>query len=120
MDILAGIKTLDLEAEDPLRDFVLQTWMRVASCLGHDFIPYLSYTMPQVMQSVALEAGFTVSDSSLLSSTDDTEAGWDAIDIGDTVIYLTPQNLKCLENQSAHRGLGRKGFRLQHVTFICQ
>lgn len=85
MDILANIKTLDLESEDPLRDFVLQTWMRVASCLGPDFMPYLSYTMPQVMQSAALDAGFSVSDSSLLSSPDDTEDGWDAIDIGDTV-----------------------------------
>lgn len=85
MEILAKIKTLDLEAEDPLRDFVLQTWMRVASCLGQDFMPYLSYTMPQLMHSASLDAGFTVSDSSLLSGADETEQGWDAIDIGDTV-----------------------------------
>eukprot|EP01127_Copromyxa_protea_P013419 TRINITY_DN361_c0_g2_i1.p1 TRINITY_DN361_c0_g2~~TRINITY_DN361_c0_g2_i1.p1 ORF type:complete len:890 (-),score=269.34 TRINITY_DN361_c0_g2_i1:66-2735(-) len=88
MDILANIKTLDLEAEDPLRDFVLQTWMRVASCLAQDFVPYLSYTMPQVLHSAALDAGFSVSDSSLLSTADEEEAGWDAIDIGDTRIRV--------------------------------
>eukprot|EP01127_Copromyxa_protea_P013418 TRINITY_DN361_c0_g1_i1.p1 TRINITY_DN361_c0_g1~~TRINITY_DN361_c0_g1_i1.p1 ORF type:complete len:1095 (-),score=333.86 TRINITY_DN361_c0_g1_i1:67-3351(-) len=86
MEILANIKTLDLEAEDPLRDFVLQTWMRVASCLAEDFVPYLSYTMPQVLQSAALEAGFSVSDSSLAG--EEEEDGWDAIDIGDTRIRV--------------------------------
>jgi len=89
MELLASIKTQDLQVEDPLRDFILQTWMRVASCLGADFMPYLSYTMPQILQSAALDAGVTLTDSSLLSSPDeDTEAGWDAIDVGDTRIKV--------------------------------
>eukprot|EP01126_Amoeba_proteus_P036058 TRINITY_DN365_c0_g1_i1.p1 TRINITY_DN365_c0_g1~~TRINITY_DN365_c0_g1_i1.p1 ORF type:complete len:1122 (+),score=271.13 TRINITY_DN365_c0_g1_i1:75-3368(+) len=88
MELLLSFKTSDLEPDDPLRDFILQAWIRISSCLGSDFVPYLKFAMPHVMNSAMIDCNFSVSDSSLLTTEDDEEPGWEIVDVGDTRIKI--------------------------------
>jgi hypothetical protein len=89
MEVLGAIKTVDMEADDPLRDFIVETWMRLSTCLGEDFIPYLRFVVPPLIQTASMEAQISVGDGSIVTPGEEEEQpGWDVLDVGDQRVKI--------------------------------
>ncbi|XP_059309488.1 uncharacterized protein LOC132060469 [Lycium ferocissimum] len=56
-----SLQETDMEVEDPMRCLLLQAWHRLCKCLGADFVPYLSVSMPIVIKSATLKNYLSVS-----------------------------------------------------------
>jgi hypothetical protein len=80
MDLLASIQNGTLDPDDPQREFMLQAWTRISTCLGEDFIPYLKYVMPPLLASAGLNASIRIHDAN--APEEDKDAGWEYIDVG--------------------------------------
>ncbi|PHT38540.1 hypothetical protein CQW23_22113 [Capsicum baccatum] len=61
---LISLQQTHMEEEDPMRCLLLQAWGGLCKSLGVDFIPYLSFSMPIILQSAALKNYLIVSDNS--------------------------------------------------------
>lgn len=91
MDVLGAIQTVDMDADDPQRDFIVETWMRISTCLGEDFVPYLRFVVPPLIQTASLVAQISVSEGSIVVPEEDEEQpGWDVVDVGDKVRHSPP------------------------------
>ena len=51
MDVMMQTQQEGLADDDPQTTFLLQSWARVAKCLGQDFVPYLPFVMPPLLKS---------------------------------------------------------------------
>lgn len=91
MEILGAINTVELEADDPQRDFIVETWMRISTCLGEDFVPYLRFIVPPLLQTANINAQISISDGSIVTPGEEEEQpGWDVVDVGDKVCNPNP------------------------------
>jgi len=86
MEILAKTQEAPMDTDDPQREFMLQSWTRIATCLGEDFIPYLKFVIPPLLKSADLTAGIHILDPN--TPTDDDEPGWEYVDVGDAKIAI--------------------------------
>lgn len=86
MELMAKIQNEPAEPDDPQREFILQAWTRISTCLGEDFVPYLQYVMPPLIASASLDAPIRIHD--INAPEDDTELGWDYIDMGEAKISI--------------------------------
>jgi hypothetical protein len=86
MDVLSQINTEELDTDDPHREFIMETWMRISSCLGMDFIPFLKYVVPPLIKIAENDDDLSISDSTIAE--DETPEGWDIVDVGDKRIQI--------------------------------
>lgn len=77
MEIL--IKTLQagLDSDDPQYHNILQAWARIAKCLGEDFVPYLPYIMPQLLQTAQQQPEVVITDAN--EDEDEEEEGMESV-----------------------------------------
>jgi hypothetical protein len=86
MDVLSTINTEELDTDDPHREFIMETWMRISSCLGMDFIPFLKYVVPPLIKIAENDDDLSITDSTIAE--DETPEGWDIVDVGDKRIQI--------------------------------
>ncbi|XP_059623256.1 uncharacterized protein LOC132266410 [Cornus florida] len=55
VNMLIFLQKHDSEPGDPMRIHLLQAWSRLCKCLGQEFLPYLSVSMPHLLQSAQLK-----------------------------------------------------------------
>ncbi|XP_028213454.1 uncharacterized protein LOC114395804 isoform X1 [Glycine soja] len=68
MDVLMSLQQSQLDADDPTASYILQAWARLCKCLGQDFLPYMGFVMPPLLQSAQLKPDVTIT-----STDSDTE-----------------------------------------------
>ncbi|KAL5134497.1 Cellulose synthase-like protein E2 [Glycine soja] len=68
MDVLMSLQQSQLDADDPTASYMLQAWARLCKCLGQDFLPYMGFVMPLLLQSAQLKPDVTIT-----SADSDTE-----------------------------------------------
>lgn len=86
MDVLSTINTDELDADDPHREFIMETWMRISSCLGTEFIPYLKYVVPPLIRIAENQDSLSITDASIVEG--QAPEGWDILDVGDKRIQI--------------------------------
>ncbi|KAL5065352.1 hypothetical protein RYX36_027089, partial [Vicia faba] len=60
MDVLMSLQQSQLDADDPTASYMLQAWARLCKCLGQDFLPYMGFAMPPLLQSAQLKPDVTI------------------------------------------------------------
>ncbi|XP_038988393.1 ran-binding protein 6-like [Phoenix dactylifera] len=75
MEVLMTLQGSQLETDDPITSYMLQAWARLCKCLGQDFLPYMNFVMPPLLQSAQLKPDVTItsadSDEDMDESDDD-------------------------------------------------
>lgn len=71
VEVLISLQPSKLEKDDPMRRQLLQAWGRLCKCLGKDFLPYLTVSMPQLLQSAQLKHYLSINTS--LHETDESD-----------------------------------------------
>ncbi|XP_008811518.1 ran-binding protein 6-like [Phoenix dactylifera] len=75
MEVLMTLQGSQLETDDPITSYMLQAWARLCKCLGQDFLPYMNFVMPPLLQSAQLKPDVTItsadSDEDIDESDDD-------------------------------------------------
>eukprot|EP01128_Nolandella_sp_AFSM9_P008531 TRINITY_DN5238_c0_g1_i1.p1 TRINITY_DN5238_c0_g1~~TRINITY_DN5238_c0_g1_i1.p1 ORF type:complete len:1167 (+),score=310.57 TRINITY_DN5238_c0_g1_i1:174-3503(+) len=51
MDIIIPLQGMEMQDDDPTREFVVQALARISHALGKDFTPYLQHVMPNVLKT---------------------------------------------------------------------
>jgi hypothetical protein len=62
MDIMLQTQQSKLESDDPQLNFFFQAWGRICSVLGQDFVPYLPFVMPPILQTAAQEPDIKINE----------------------------------------------------------
>ncbi|KAH1094361.1 hypothetical protein GYH30_039876 [Glycine max] len=75
MDVLMSLQQSQLDVDDPTASYMLQ-------CLGQDFLPYMGFVMPPLLQSAQLKPNVTI----ITSADSDTE--FDEDDDSHEVLHL--------------------------------
>ncbi|KAL5074443.1 hypothetical protein RYX36_013427 [Vicia faba] len=60
MDVLMSLQQSQLDVDDPTASYMLQAWARLCKCLGQDFLPYMGFVMPPLLQSAQLKPDVTI------------------------------------------------------------
>ncbi|XP_020674007.1 importin-5 isoform X2 [Dendrobium catenatum] len=60
MEVLMSLQGSQIEIDDPIASYMLQAWTRLCQCLGQDFLPYMNFVMPPLLQSAQLEPDVTI------------------------------------------------------------
>ncbi|KAG4393538.1 hypothetical protein GLYMA_03G111400v4 [Glycine max] len=94
MDVLMSLQQSQLDADDPTASYMLQAWARLCKCLGQDFLPYMGFVMPPLLQSAQLKPDVTITsaDSDTEFDEDDDRNGWP----GTTNTWEPPENLESI------------------------
>mmetsp|Transcript_21433 Transcript_21433/g.29989 ORF Transcript_21433/g.29989 Transcript_21433/m.29989 type:complete len:1094 (-) Transcript_21433:418-3699(-) len=92
MDILIRTQSGQLEADDPQVGFFLQAGARICKCLGNDFVPYLNFVMPSLIQSAKIPPEIQVLDENAA-----IKDGWEYIPVENKKLGI---NTSTLEDKS--------------------
>jgi len=84
LDVLGSFNTMDMDPDDPQRDFILETWIRISTCLGDDFVPYLKFVVPPLLHAAGMVAEVQVQDGSVVEAV--PEPGWDIMSVGNKTV----------------------------------
>nr|XP_016444285.1 PREDICTED: importin subunit beta-3-like [Nicotiana tabacum] len=79
---LTSLQETHMEVEDPMKSLLLQAWGRLCKCLGADFLPYLSVSMPVVLKSSQLKNYLSVSND---SDTEDSDSDDERLNLPKTL-----------------------------------
>ncbi|KAA8549670.1 hypothetical protein F0562_001312 [Nyssa sinensis] len=89
MEVLMSLQGSQMETDDPTTSYMLQAWARLCKCLGQDFLPYMSFVIPPLLQSAQLKPDVTItsadSDNEIDESDDDS---METITLGDKRIGI--------------------------------
>lgn len=91
MELMMRTQSSQLDPDDPQISFLLQSWARICRCMGPDFVPYLGYVMPPLLQSASINPDINVVEEG------EGQEGWDFIPVGDKRIGI---NTSALEEKS--------------------
>ncbi|CAJ1922046.1 unnamed protein product, partial [Sphenostylis stenocarpa] len=88
MDVLMSLQQSQLDADDPTASYMLQAWARLCKCLGQDFLPYMGFVMPPLIQSAQLKPDVTITsaDSDTEFDEDDDRVSTAAVEQGREVV----------------------------------
>jgi len=53
--------------------YLLQAWARLCKCLGQDFLPYMEFVMPPLLQSASLKPDVTITSADSDNDIDDSD-----------------------------------------------
>eukprot|EP00761_Pharyngomonas_kirbyi_P010975 gb/GECH01010999.1/.p1 GENE.gb/GECH01010999.1/~~gb/GECH01010999.1/.p1 ORF type:complete len:1091 (+),score=312.68 gb/GECH01010999.1/:1-3273(+) len=63
LNMLHSIQQTQLDPDDPMVNYLLQAWGRMAKVLGRDFQPYLKIVIPPLLQSADVKPEVVISDA---------------------------------------------------------
>jgi len=92
LETMIKTQSSHLDPDDPQISFLLQSFARMCRCLKQDFVPYLQYVMPPLLQSAKLNPDVTITDADAPAP-----SGFDYIPVGDKRIGI---NTSALEEKS--------------------
>ena len=52
---------------------LLQAWARLCKCLGQDFLPYMEFVMPPLLQSASLKPDVTITSADSDNEIEDSD-----------------------------------------------
>uniref|UniRef100_A0A7S1TKG4 Importin subunit beta-1/Transportin-1-like TPR repeats domain-containing protein n=1 Tax=Erythrolobus australicus TaxID=1077150 RepID=A0A7S1TKG4_9RHOD len=93
MDILVRTQGRGLDADDPQSFYLMQAYARICRCLKEQFIPYLPYVMPGLLDAAGQKPEIEVLDA-LEDGADEEEEGMETIKIGDKRIGIKTSGLE--------------------------
>eukprot|EP00010_Vexillifera_abyssalis_P008327 CAMPEP_0201544158 /NCGR_PEP_ID=MMETSP0173_2-20130828/708_1 /ASSEMBLY_ACC=CAM_ASM_000268 /TAXON_ID=218659 /ORGANISM="Vexillifera sp., Strain DIVA3 564/2" /LENGTH=1049 /DNA_ID=CAMNT_0047952189 /DNA_START=291 /DNA_END=3440 /DNA_ORIENTATION=- len=73
-----------LEDDDPTQSFMQQAWVRIAKCLGPEFVRYLPKVMPPLLKSASIPPETEVHDGHVNGS----KEGWEYVSIANKTIGI--------------------------------
>ncbi|GAB2211296.1 hypothetical protein Droror1_Dr00016589 [Drosera rotundifolia] len=89
MEVLMKLQGSQLEADDPTISYMLQAWARLCKCLGQDFLPYMPFVMPSLLQSAQLKPDVTITSADSDADIDDSDdESIETITLGDKRIGI--------------------------------
>ncbi|XP_057437723.1 uncharacterized protein LOC130729888 [Lotus japonicus] len=88
MDVLMSLQQSQLEADDPTASYMLQAWARLCKCLGQDFLPYMNFVMPPLLQSAQLKPDVTITSADSDAEFDEDDDSIETITLGDKRIGI--------------------------------
>ncbi|KAI4348458.1 hypothetical protein L6164_009181 [Bauhinia variegata] len=88
MDVLMSLQQSQLETDDPTASYMLQAWARLCKCLGQDFLPYMGYVMPPLLQSAQLKPDVTITSADSDAEIDEDDDSIETITLGDKRIGI--------------------------------
>ncbi|KAL5058955.1 hypothetical protein RYX36_030559 [Vicia faba] len=88
MDVLMSLQQSQLDADDPTASYMLQAWARLCKCLGQDFLPYMGFVMPPLLQSAQLKPDVTITSTDSDAEFDEEDDSIETITLGDKRIGI--------------------------------
>ncbi|KAH1194365.1 Importin-5 [Glycine max] len=88
MDVLMSLQQSQLDADDPTASYMLQAWARLCKCLGQDFLPYMGFVMPPLLQSAQLKPDVTITSADSDTEFDEDDDSIETITLGDKRIGI--------------------------------
>ncbi|XP_073221997.1 uncharacterized protein [Cicer arietinum] len=88
MDVLMSLQQSQLDADDPTASYMLQAWARLCKCLGQDFLPYMGFVMPPLLQSAQLKPDVTITSADSDAEFDEDDDSIETITLGDKRIGI--------------------------------
>ncbi|XP_061343320.1 uncharacterized protein LOC133289409 [Gastrolobium bilobum] len=88
MDVLMSLQQSQLDADDPIASYMLQAWARLCKCLGQDFLPYMGFVMPPLLQSAQLKPDVTITSTDSDDEFDEDDDSIETITLGDKRIGI--------------------------------
>ncbi|XP_014491277.1 importin-5 [Vigna radiata var. radiata] len=88
MDVLMSLQQSQLDADDPTASYMLQAWARLCKCLGQDFLPYMGFVMPPLIQSAQLKPDVTITSADSDTEFDEDDDSIETITLGDKRIGI--------------------------------
>lgn len=91
--LLATVQQGIVDADDPQAQYLMHCWGRMCRVMGTDFLPYLEYVMPPLLELASAKA-----DIQLLDDEDEVEAvqqqeGWELVPLKGKVIGIKTSTL---------------------------
>ncbi|TKY60023.1 Importin-5 protein [Spatholobus suberectus] len=89
MEVLMSLQVSQMETDDPTTSYMLQAWARLCKCLGQDFLPYMEFVMPPLLQSASLKPDVTITSADSDNDIDDSDDdSMETITLGDKRIGI--------------------------------
>lgn len=89
MEVLMSLQGSQMETDDPTTSYMLQAWARLCKCLGQDFLPYMEFVMPPLLQSASLKPDVTITSADSDNDIDDSDdESMETITLGDKRIGI--------------------------------
>ncbi|XP_057484195.1 uncharacterized protein LOC130770680 [Actinidia eriantha] len=89
MEVLMSLQGSQMENDDPTTSYMLQAWARLCKCLGQDFLPYMSFVMPPLLQSAQLKPDVTITSADSDNEIDESDdESMETITLGDKRIGI--------------------------------
>ncbi|KAL9329415.1 hypothetical protein ACSQ67_004418 [Phaseolus vulgaris] len=89
MEVLMSLQVSQLETDDPTTSYMLQAWARLCKCLGQDFLPYMEFVMPPLLQSASLKPDVTITSADSDNDIEDSDdESMETITLGDKRIGI--------------------------------
>ncbi|KAK4258237.1 hypothetical protein QN277_007709 [Acacia crassicarpa] len=89
MEVLMSLQVSQMETDDPTTSYMLQAWARLCKCLGQDFLPYMQFVMPPLLQSASLKPDVTITSADSDNDIEDSDdESMETITLGDKRIGI--------------------------------
>ncbi|KAL5188150.1 Importin-5 [Glycine soja] len=89
MEVLMSLQVSQMETDDPTTSYMLQAWARLCKCLGQDFLPYMEFVMPPLLQSASLKPDVTITSADSDNEIEDSDdESMETITLGDKRIGI--------------------------------
>ncbi|CAJ1938559.1 unnamed protein product [Sphenostylis stenocarpa] len=89
MEVLMSLQGSQMETDDPTTSYMLQAWARLCKCLGQDFLPYMEFVMPPLLQSASLKPDVTITSADSGNDIEDSDdESMETITLGDKRIGI--------------------------------
>jgi hypothetical protein len=91
-------QSVEMDPDDPLRDYMLRAYARICKVLGADFVPYMQYVMPPLMASAGIKPTLKILPFNMTTDEfeDDDIESWKFMPVGEKYVgvHTTPLNEK--------------------------
>ncbi|KAL3596761.1 hypothetical protein D5086_008398 [Populus alba] len=99
--MLISLQRSELEANDPMRCQLLQAWSRLGKCLGKEFKPYMSVSIPRLLRSAKIGSYVLIPENP--DTVDESDGSMRAMILGERKIWIKTKVLE--EKVAACKGL---------------
>jgi hypothetical protein len=91
MNIMMQTQAGKLDPDDPQISFMQQAWARICKCLGGDFVQFLPYVIPSLLESASAKTDLKIVDADEDVS---GKEGWDFVLVGDKQVGINTTTLE--------------------------
>ncbi|KAI5591351.1 hypothetical protein BDE02_04G073600 [Populus trichocarpa] len=90
--MLISLQRSELEANDPMRCQLLQAWARLGKCLGKEFKPYMSVSIPRLLRSAKIGSYVLIPENP--DNVDESDGSIRALILGERKIWIKTKVLE--------------------------